>query len=80
MIQRTMSIQNKVEVTSQQNVRHTFASKVAFLFRELPDYIEDVGTEGYLFKSAVIRLHLQLLVVFANVWEVKWVVRKNCFI
>ena len=35
-------------------MRHTFASKVASLFRELPDYIEDVEIEGYLFKSAVI--------------------------
>ena len=35
-------------------MRHTFASKVACLFRELPDYTEDVETEWDLFKSAVI--------------------------
>ena len=35
-------------------MRQTFASKVASLFRELPDYTEDVETEWDLFKSAVI--------------------------
>ena len=35
-------------------MRHTFASKVVSLFRELSDYTEDVETEWDLFKSAVI--------------------------
>ena len=35
-------------------MRHTFASKIASLFRELHDYTEDVETEWDLFKSAVI--------------------------
>ena len=35
-------------------MRHTFASKVASLFRELPDYNEDVETEWVLLKSTVI--------------------------
>ena len=35
-------------------MRHTFASKVAFLFRELPDFTEDVETEWDLVKSAVV--------------------------
>ena len=35
-------------------MRHTFTSKVASLFRELPDFTEDVETELNLFKSAVI--------------------------
>ena len=35
-------------------MRHNFASKFAFLFKELPDYIESVETESDLFKSAVI--------------------------
>ena len=35
-------------------VKHTFASKVASLFRELPDLTENVKTERDLFKSAVI--------------------------
>ena len=35
-------------------MRHTFASKVASLFRELLDFTEDVETEWDLFKSAVI--------------------------
>ena len=35
-------------------MRHTFASKVASLFRKLRDYTEDVKTEWDLFKSAVI--------------------------
>ena len=52
-IQSTKSIQNKVGVTSRQKGRHTFASKVASLFKELPDYT-DVETEWDLFKSAVI--------------------------
>ena len=43
-----------MKVISHQKVRHTFSSKVAFLFRELPDYTEDVETECDLFKSAVI--------------------------
>ena len=35
-------------------MRHTFACKIASLFRELPDYTKDVETEWELFKSAVI--------------------------
>ena len=44
----------KWELLANKKVRHTFASKVASLFRELPDYTEDVETELDLFKSAVI--------------------------
>ena len=35
-------------------MRHTFACKIVYLFRELPDYIEDIETEWDLFKSTVI--------------------------
>ena len=35
-------------------MKHTFASKVASLFRELPDFTEDVETVWDLFQSAVI--------------------------
>ena len=35
-------------------MRHTFASKVASLFRELPNYTEDIENEWVLFKSALI--------------------------
>ena len=35
----------KWELLTDKKVRHTFASKVASLFRELPDYTEDVETE-----------------------------------
>ena len=35
-------------------MRHTFASKVASLFKELPDYTEVVETKWNSFKSAVI--------------------------
>ena len=35
-------------------MRHTFASNVASLFRELPDYNKDVATKWDLFKLAVI--------------------------
>ena len=35
-------------------MKNTFASKVAFLIRELPDFTKDVKTEWDLFKSAVI--------------------------
>ena len=51
------SVQNKVGVPSQQKGETPFAniaSKVASLFKKLPDYTEDVNTELYLFKSAVI--------------------------
>ena len=34
-------------------MRYTFGSKVAFLFKDLPDFIEDVETERDLFKPAV---------------------------
>ena len=44
----------KWELLVDKKVRHTFASKVASLFRELPDYTEDIETEWDLFKSAVI--------------------------
>ena len=44
----------KWELLADKKVRHTFASKIAFLFRKLPDYFEDVETEWDLFKSAVI--------------------------
>ena len=44
----------KWELLADKKVRPTFASKVASLFRELPDYTEDVETEWDLFKSAVI--------------------------
>ena len=56
-------------------MRPIFASKVAFLFRELPDYTEDIKTKWDLFESAVITS--AVLVVVAKVWEVKWVVRKE---
>ena len=39
---------------ADKNVRHTFASKIASLFRELQDFTEDVETEWNLSKSAVI--------------------------
>ena len=35
-------------------MRHTFASKVFFLFRELSDFTKGIETEWDLFKSAVI--------------------------
>ena len=35
----------KWELLAKKKVRHTFASKVASQFRELPDYTEDVETE-----------------------------------
>ena len=44
----------KSELLVVKKVDHTFASKVASLLREFPDYTEDVETEGDLFKSAVI--------------------------
>ena len=44
----------KWELLADEKGNHTFASKVAFLFRELPDYTEDVETEWDLFISAVI--------------------------
>ena len=44
----------KWELLANKKVRHTFASKVASLFRGLPDYTEDVETDWDLFKSAVI--------------------------
>ena len=61
-IQSTKSIQNKIlssssskwELLADEKVRHTFASKVAFLFRELPEYNKDVETKWDLFKSEVI--------------------------
>ena len=43
-----------MELLADKKVRHTFASKVASLFRELPDYTEEVETKWDLFKSAVI--------------------------
>ena len=44
----------KCELLADQKVRHTFASKVAFLFRELPDYTEDVETKRDLVKLTAI--------------------------
>ena len=44
----------KFELLANKKVRHTFASKVASLFGELPDYTKDIETEWNLFKSAVI--------------------------
>ena len=43
----------KCELLADKKVRHT-SSKVGFLFRELPDYTEDVETKQVFFKSAVI--------------------------
>ena len=40
----------KWELLANKKVRHTFASKVAFLFRELPDLIKNVETEWNLFE------------------------------
>ena len=42
------------QLPSDKKMRHSFASKVASLFREFLDYTEDVETEWDLFKSAVI--------------------------
>ena len=53
-IQSTKSIQNKVELLADKKVRHTFASKVASLFKKHPDYTEDVESKWDFFKSAVI--------------------------
>ena len=61
----------KWELPADKKVKHTFASKVASLFRKLPDYIDDVESEWNLNLHS---LHTQLLVVVANVWEVKRVV------
>ena len=44
----------KWQLLADKKVRHNFASKFAFLFRELPDYTEDIETEWDLFKSVVI--------------------------
>ena len=44
----------KWELLAHKQVRHTFESKVASLFRELPDCTEDVETEWDLFKSTVV--------------------------
>ena len=44
----------KWDLLADKKVRHTFASKVASLFREVPDFTEDVETEWDLFRSAVI--------------------------
>ena len=65
--QRTYRI--KWELLANKNIRHTFACKVAFLFTELSDYTEEMRLNGiYLNQQS---LHLQLLVVIANIWEVK---------
>ena len=42
----------KWKLLADKKVRHTFASIVASLFRELTDFAEDVETEWDLFKSA----------------------------
>ena len=44
----------KWELLADKMVRHTFATKVAFLFRKNPDYTKDVETKWDLFKPAVI--------------------------
>ena len=44
----------KWDLLADKKAKHTFASEVASLFRELPDFTEDVETEWDLFKSAVI--------------------------
>ena len=38
----------KWELLADKKMRHTFASKVTFLFRELHDFSENVDTEIYL--------------------------------
>ena len=43
-----------MKVTSRQKGERQFGNKIAFLFRELPDYTEDVETEWDLFKSEII--------------------------
>ena len=65
----------KWELPADKKVRHNFASKVAFLFKELPDYTEDVETEWDLFKSAVIASAAARYRCKRG--EVKWVVRKK---
>ena len=44
----------KRELLADKKLKQTFASKVASLFGELPDYSEDVETEWNLFTSAII--------------------------
>ena len=52
-IQSTVDCKNlKLELLADKKVRHTFASKVASLLRELPDFTEDVVAELDLFISA----------------------------
>ena len=65
-------------VTSQQKGETPFAniaSKLASLFKELPDYTEDINTELNLFKSAVISSAAASC--GCKHVEVKWVLRKE---
>ena len=76
-IQSTKSIQNKVGVTSRKKGETHFCKQSSFpVQRTLWTYTEDVETEWDLFKSAVITSAAAIAVV-ANVWELKWVVRKE---
>ena len=43
-----------MRITSRQKGETYFCNQSCFLFRELPDYIEDAETDWDLFKSAVI--------------------------
>ena len=43
----------KLELLAKKKVRHTFASKVASLFRKILNFTKDVEIEWDLFKSAV---------------------------
>ena len=44
----------KWELFVKKKMRDTFASKVASLFKEFPDFVEDIETAWDLFKSAMI--------------------------
>ena len=43
------------EVLADKKLRHTFPRKIAFLFRELPDYTKDDETELDLCKLVIIK-------------------------
>ena len=51
-----------------KKVRHTFASKVASLFRELSDFTEDIETKWDLFKSTVITVAIRSNKVAFRAW------------
>ena len=62
-------------VTSRKKVRHIFANKVASCSEKSLTLLKTLRLSGiYLNQRS---LHLQLLVVVVNVWEVKRVVRKE---